>query len=130
MTDIIMQAYNVLDELKQDQRFIEMKLLNQRIGEEYALEVSLFHEKKMIYDDIMEHGGSYHPDFKKVVKDYAEAKANLYSKPEVVRYFALEKAFQDDINDFLRMMSESISDFIKTPNKLGIIQKGGSCHVR
>lgn len=130
MTDIIIQAYNVLDELKQDPKFLEMKTLNLSIDEKYHVEVTLFHEKKNIYDEIMQQGGTYHPDFKKAVKEYADAKANLYTKPEVVRYFALEKAFQDEINEFLKTISESISEFIKTPNKLGIIQKGGSCHVR
>lgn len=130
MTDIIIQAFHVLDELKQDSKFLEMKALNITIGEKYGLEVKNFQETKTIYDNILAQGGTYHPDFKNAVKDYAHAKSMLYGKPEVMRYFSLEKEFQDEINDFLRHISEYISPHIKTPNKLGIVQKGGSCHVR
>ncbi|HAX03965.1 MAG: hypothetical protein A2Y45_07370 [Tenericutes bacterium GWC2_34_14] len=130
MTEIILQAYIVLDELKQDPMFTEMKALDLYIMNTYQEEIKVFQNAKHIYDDVMATGGTYHPDFKKAVKDFSEAKATLYAKPEVSRYFQLEKSFQDDINAYLKTMTDTVSTHIKTPNKLGIVQKGGSCHVR
>lgn len=130
MTDIIMQAYNVLDELKNDPKYLLMKELDQKIGNQYQNEIKAFHDAKSIYDDVMATGGTYHPDFKQAVKTFAETKAILYGMPEVSLYFQTEKAFQDEINEFLKEMTDAVSSHIKTPNKLGIIQKGGSCHVR
>lgn len=130
MTDMIMQAYNVLDELKNDPKYVLMKELDQKIGELYPNEIKAFHESKKLYDDVMATGGTYHLDFKEAVKSFGEAKQNLYSKPEVSLYFQTEKSFQDEMNEFLKEMTDAVSSHIKTPNKLGIVQKGGSCHVR
>lgn len=130
MTEIIIQAYRVLDELKEDPQYIKMKTLDRLIGELYPEEIQAFHQAKAIYDDVMATGGSYHPDFKQAVQTFSTAKMTLYSKPEVIDYFQTEKAFELDINTFLKTLTDNISSHIKTPNKLGIVQKGGSCHVR
>ena len=52
------------------------------------------------YWQFMEHA-KIRDKIKKAVKDFSEAKATLYAKPEVSRYFQLEKSFQDDINAYL-----------------------------
>jgi cell fate (sporulation/competence/biofilm development) regulator YlbF (YheA/YmcA/DUF963 family) len=130
MTDIIMQAYHVLDEIKQDDRYQEIKILDQSIIKNYQDEINLFRQTKETYDHIMNEGGHYHPDFKTAVKAYSDAKAVLYQKDELKRYFILEKELQDEINQFLSKITQHISTHIKTPNKLGIVSKGGgSCHV-
>ena len=130
MTEIIMQAYNVLDELKTDPLFIQMKELDQKIASLYQKEIQAFTKAKEVYEDVMTTGGSYHPDYKDAIRKLAETKSELYRKPEVMQYVQTEKAFQDMINEFLQQMTSMVSTHIKTPNKLGIVQKGGSCHVR
>ena len=130
MTDIIIQAYEVLDEIRRDPRYQEIKAIDQTIIQLFQQEIAHFRKTKEHYDEIMSQGGHYHPDFKEAVKAFSEAKNDLYSKPEVKRYFQLEKEIQDEINDFLIELSQSVSSHIKTPNKLGIVSKGGgSCHV-
>jgi len=130
MTEIIMQAYEVLDELKKDKRILEIKQIDQYIIHHYSQEIEHFQKTKIEYDHIMKEGGHYHPDFKKVVKTYSEAKKVLYEKEEVKRYFELEKMIQDEMNEFIQQLAQSVSPHIKTPNKLGIVSKGGgSCHV-
>ena len=130
MTDIIMQSYCVLDEIKQDDRYQEIKALDQEIIRNYQHEINLFRQTKEKYDQVMSEGGHYHPDFKDVVKAYSDAKTILYQKDEIKRYFILEKELQDEINQFLSEITKHISTHIKTPNKLGIVSKGGgSCHV-
>ncbi len=130
MTDIIMQAYQVLDEIKEDNQYKEIKDLDKKMLELYSNEIQSFQDAKTKYDQIMSEGGSYHPDFKEVIQKFSESKAILYSKPEVKRYFEVEKAFQDELNTFLFEMTQTVSSHIQTPNKLGIVKKGGSCHVR
>jgi cell fate (sporulation/competence/biofilm development) regulator YlbF (YheA/YmcA/DUF963 family) len=130
MTDIIIQAYNVLDELKNDPLYLRMKALDRKIAHQYPQEIQDFHRYKSMYDEVMATGGSYHPDYKQAVKQYSEAKASLYRHVEVMDYFATEKAFEETVNAFLKAMTDCVSSHIKTPNKLGIVQKGGSCHVR
>jgi cell fate (sporulation/competence/biofilm development) regulator YlbF (YheA/YmcA/DUF963 family) len=130
MTEIIMQAYNVLDELKTDPLFIQMKELDQKIASLYQKEILAFTQAKEVYEDVMTTGGSYHPDYKDAIRKLSETKSELYGKPEVMQYVQTEKAFQDMINEFLQQMTSMVSTHIKTPNKLGIVQKGGSCHVR
>jgi cell fate (sporulation/competence/biofilm development) regulator YlbF (YheA/YmcA/DUF963 family) len=130
MTEIIMQAYNVLDELKTDPLFIQMKELDQKIASLYQKEIQAFTKAKEVYEDVMTTGGSYHPDYKDAIRKLSETKSELYGKPEVMQYVQTEKAFQDMINEFLQQMTSMVSTHIKTPNKLGIVQKGGSCHVR
>ncbi len=130
MTEIIIQAYEVLDEIKKDPRFLEIKHMDQYIMHHYTQEIKHFQDAKIAYDHIMKEGGHYHPDFKEVVKTYSEAKKTLYEKEEVKRYFELEKMIQDDMNEFIQKIAQSVSPHIKTPNKLGIVSKGGgSCHV-
>jgi cell fate (sporulation/competence/biofilm development) regulator YlbF (YheA/YmcA/DUF963 family) len=130
MTEIILQAYHVLDEIRKDQKYIEIKYLDQKMLELYDLEINLFQQTKLAFDKVMQEGGVYHPDYKDVSKKYIEAKQDLYTKPLVKRYFEVEKEFQTELNDFLYDLSHAVSNHIKTPDKLGIVKKGGSCHVR
>ncbi|MCF7930415.1 MAG: YlbF family regulator [Acholeplasmataceae bacterium] len=130
MTDIIMQAYQVLDEIKNDPMYQAIKSFDQMIIRLYQDEITKFQEAKKAYDQIMNEGGTYHPDYKETIKLFSQAKSELYQKPEVVTYFELERQFQDELNAFLTDLSRSVSNHITTPNKLGIVTKGGSCHVR
>jgi cell fate (sporulation/competence/biofilm development) regulator YlbF (YheA/YmcA/DUF963 family) len=130
MTDIIMQAYQVLDEIKRDPVYQSIQSLDQTITVLYASEIEAFQSAKVLYESIMSTGGTYHPDFKDVVKRFSETKAILYAKPEVKAYFDAEKTFQDELNTFLFDMTQAVSSHIKTPDKMGIVKKGGSCHVR
>ncbi len=130
MTEFMMQAYHVLDEIKKDPVYQEIKRLDHFMVQTYAEEIDQFQKAKAHYDQIMSEGGAYHPDFKEAVKSFQTAKLELYSKEEVKTYFELEKQFQDDLNTFLNELSSTVSAYIKAPDKMGIIKKGGSCHVR
>ena len=130
MTEIIIQAYNVLDELRKNEMYQSLKELDKQIGLLYPKEIDAFQKAKVAYDEILATGGSYHPDYKATVKSLSETKTMLYEKPEVKKYFQLEKEVQEEINQFLNDLAHSVSPHVKAPNKLGIVQKGGSCHVR
>jgi cell fate (sporulation/competence/biofilm development) regulator YlbF (YheA/YmcA/DUF963 family) len=130
MTDIIMQAYHVLDEIRRDSTYQSIQKLDQMIAKLYQDEIEQFQKAKVAYETIMSEGGTFHPDFKDAVKRFSETKAVLYAKPEVKAYFDSEKIFQDELNQFLFDMTQAVSSHIKTPDQMGIVKKGGSCHVR
>jgi cell fate (sporulation/competence/biofilm development) regulator YlbF (YheA/YmcA/DUF963 family) len=130
MTSIIMQAYQVLDEIKKDPTYQQIKHFDRVAAGLYQKETLEFQKARARYDQIMNEGGTYHPDFKDAVRTLSDAKAILYSKEEVKTYFELEKKFETELNDFLFELTKAVSSHIKTPDKLGIIKKGGSCHVR
>ena len=130
MTDIIMQAYQVLEEIKKDSTYQRIKEFDRMVTGLYQEEALSFQKARAHYNQIMNEGGTYHPDFKDAVRALSEAKMILYSKEEIKTYFDLEKKFETELNDFLFELTQAVSSHIKTPDKLGIIKKGGSCHVR
>lgn len=129
MTDIILQAYRVADEIKNDPDVIALKQLNQKIEKQYQNEIVAFDQAKDVYNDVMSTGGRYHPDFKVASKQLAETKRELYEKPDVITYLALEKKIETKLNDLLKQIAEQISPFIPMPDALGMVKKGGHCHV-
>ncbi len=130
MTDIVMKAYDVADEIKAQPNFKEMVRLNKLIDRLYPEEIKAFEKAKETYEEVMSTGGSYHPDFKKVTQALSQAKQTLYDKPEVKAYRDIEFDFEKEINGFIFELSEKISDNIPSPNAFGIVKKGGSCHVK
>jgi len=130
MTEIIMQAYQVLDEMIADSVYKELKLYKQIINKKYEDEIKAFQLIKDQYDQMMSEGGSYHPDFTKTNQKLSEMKSKVYHIPEIKHYFELEKAFQEKLNAFLCELTQSVSPYIQIPNQIGIVTKGGSCHVR
>lgn len=129
MTDIIMKAYDVLDEILKDPSLPEIKKLNQSIDQLYKNEIKAFNDAKIKYQTVLNEGGTYHPDYKQSIKTLSETKKALYEIKDVKRYLELELTFESSLNEFLNNVSKTISDHVPTPNKFGMIKKGGSCHV-
>ena len=129
MTDIIIKAYDVLDEFLEDPSLPEIKKLNQSIDKLYKNEVKAFNDAKTKYEQVLNEGGTYHPDYKQCVKILSETKKALYETKDVKRYLELELALEAKLNAFLNDISKTISEHVPTPNKFGMIKKGGSCHV-
>lgn len=129
MTEIVMQAYEVADEIIRDERFQRIAKLNKLIDQLYPNEIKAFEEAKILYDDVMQTGGKYHPDFKKTTLLLSETKAKLYNQKEVIEYRQLEREFEQDINAFIFEFTSKVSDHIPSPNAFGLVKKGGSCHV-
>jgi len=129
LTDIILKAYDVLDEFVRDSKFPEIKKYHQQIDQLYKKEIEAFNLAKITYQKIMDEGGTYHPDYKESVKKLSETKKHLYEQPEVKKYLALELELETEINEFLNTLSKTVSSHVPAPNKFGMIKKGGSCHV-
>lgn len=129
MTDIIIKAYDVLEEIIKSHKFLEIKELNEKLDHLYRKEVNDYNDAKIAYQNVLNEGGTYHPDYKKTIKHLSETKATLYNKPEVKKYNDLELEFEAELNEFLYELSKSVSSHVPTPNRFGMIKKGGSCHV-
>lgn len=129
MTDIIIKAYDVLDEILNDSKFPEIKKLHQSLDDLYKIEIDAFEKAKDLYQKVMDEGGSYHPDYKDAVKKLSATKKALYEQPEVKTYLELELKLETELNEFLNELSKTISEHVPAPNKFGMIKKGGSCHV-
>ncbi len=130
MTDIIIKAYDVLDDFLAHPAYLDMKVLDCEIKDKHQDLLIRFREAREVYEEIMAHGGTYHPDYKEAVKTLTETKKVLYESQEVKRYIGLEKVFENDLNDFLRDLASAISPHITTSGPLGLSMKGGSCHAR
>lgn len=129
MTEIVMQAYEVADEMIADEKFKRIVKLNKLIDKLYPQEIKAFDDAKIAYYEVMQTGGKYHPDFKKTTQLLSETKARLYNQKEVKEYRQLEHEFEQDINTFLFEFTSRVSEHIPSPNAFGLVKKGGSCHV-
>lgn len=117
-TKIINKTYDLADELKQSFYYQEMIRLDQIIKTKYKKELQSYKENFSKFDEVYSQGGKYHPDFKKVSKDYADAKKELFSKLEVKQYFE----YETKINDLLEKISNEICGSISKH-----YNKGGTC---
>jgi cell fate (sporulation/competence/biofilm development) regulator YlbF (YheA/YmcA/DUF963 family) len=131
MSDLIIQAYKVLQELKNETSYVQMQKLNEEMNIQYKIEIENFQTQKNAFYNIMENGGSYHPDFKTVSQKFQEAKKQLYEKDLVKQYFEAEKTFENILNIFVDQLTKSVSSYIESNNnKVSFQTKGGKCHVR
>jgi cell fate (sporulation/competence/biofilm development) regulator YlbF (YheA/YmcA/DUF963 family) len=129
MTEIILQTYNVLDEIKEKFHFKKLSQLKATIDKTYEEEIKQFNQAKKEYDEIMEQGGMFHQRYQEVAKNLSLAKEMLYNKNEVKDYMTIEKNIQFELNDLLNSIAKTISKEIQTPNEFGIISKKGKHHV-
>lgn len=118
-TNIITKAYDLADELKQSFMCQEIKRLDKVIKTKYQVELKEYQEAFKKFDDVYSTGGTYHPDFKMVSRDYRLKKEKLFNKQEVKDYFK----YENEINDYLRELSDEIFSSVSKYYKI----KGGVC---
>lgn len=130
MTDLIMRAYDVLDEFKSDEDYQKLKHMKKKVETHYQHDIEAFNLAKVKFDQVLSEGGTHHPDYKSTIKALSEAKIKLYSHEDLKAYATLEKIFEKKLNNFIATLSKEISEHIQTPNELGLFKKeGGGCHV-
>jgi hypothetical protein len=87
-------------------RLLELKDI---INDSYKKEIMLFKTKESLYLEASERK-EYYSNYDQIKKSFIDAKANLYSKEEVLEYFRLERELQDMINNDINELKESISN--------------------
>ncbi|VEU81222.1 YlbF family regulator [Haploplasma axanthum] len=126
MTDLLLLAYDYVDEFKNKDYYQEYISLSKMIDDKYYDDLIKVNKIKEEYDAVLEYG-RYHPDFKDVTKKYSEAKKKLFEIDDIKRYFELDRIIEEEINEFLNKVTSSISENIPVFNKFGFItKKGGS----
>lgn len=130
MTNIMLKTYDVLDEFLKDESFIKLKKLINMIEDKYKSEIDNFNLAKLKYQEVLDSGGKYHPDYQNVLKTLSEKKEDLYLKKEVEDYLKLERSFQNKLNSFINKLTNEISSNISSPNELGLVLRGNvSCQL-
>lgn len=110
-TKIINKAYDLADELKKTPVYLEMKRLNELIKTKYKKELNDYQKVFSRFDEILNTGGVYHPDFKEVNSLYSEVKTILYSKEEVKEYFKNEQKMNEILKEIADEISLSVSNY-------------------
>lgn len=128
MNDIIMLAYEYLDDFRTKDYYQEFVSLSLSINTKYEKEINHFNDVKREYEEVLEIG-RYHPDIKEVTIKYRDAKVKFFEVNDIKRYFELERQIELEINELFNEMTNIISPNIPVLNKFGLINsnKGGSC---
>ncbi|MCK9235748.1 MAG: hypothetical protein WC225_05215 [Acholeplasmataceae bacterium] len=129
MTEIIMKAYDVLEEILQDDKIHQLKVLDKEIESKYHADLKAFEQMKQIYNQVLNEGGAYHPDYAATLKTFSEMKKALYEKEEVARYLQIERKLEQELNAFLNDIAQIVSHYIPRPNPFGLFKKGGNHHA-
>lgn len=127
MTEILIAAYQLADEIINSSDFIKLKTLNQRINQQYQTELTEFNRLKEAYQQILATGGSYHPDFKEIVKQLSKVKTKLYQTPMIAELLELETLLQERLTKLMKEVAVTISPYIKLPNEVGLFTKERTC---
>jgi len=122
--ETITLTYELVDEIKDSKEYkklLELKVVIAKTEEIQNL-ISNFNKLNNQYNEVAKYG-KYHPDLKKVQKEFSIAKDLLYNNEVVKEYRRLEKFIQKKLDEISRSLAESISKKIKYPNELGLINK-------
>lgn len=68
MTEIILQIYPVIDEIKHENQLNQLRYLKNQIEVKYKGLLFEFNQAKLSHEKIMEEGGLHHPDYQKSAK--------------------------------------------------------------
>jgi len=110
-TDLILDAFEISDELKQSPMFQDVlksidRLLKQ--DETHSL-IDNFNREKAKYDEALPHK-NYHRDFKAISQRFIEAKTALYTHKDYIDYQQKLQAF----NQTLEAFSNNLNDILKS----------------
>lgn len=101
-----------LQELENREEFIELLNLKVLIEKKYGNLIIAMKTKEAIYLEALDKKDHYNLDL--VKKEFSQAKASLYSKEEVKKYFELEKKLNKILESDFNHIKEAISNkFLK-----------------
>lgn len=109
MEDLALEYVNNIKNTKEFQRLIELKNI---INKKYSLLIISFKTAEAEYIEAKERPEIFNLDEKKYA--FIEAKTKLYSKEEVKEYFILESKINEELENDMNTLKESISNKFKT----------------
>lgn len=96
-----------INELLKEEDFKRLLELKKIIDKKYALKIIAFKNKEALY---LEAKDNKYIDERKARLEFQEKKKELYSLPEVVEYFSLERKINEMIEKDLNEIKASISN--------------------
>lgn len=122
--EIIEKTYELVDEIKGSEDYKKLQKLHKIIDTNSEIKelINIFKKYNDKYEEVSKYG-KYHPDLKKVQKQFSEAKTNLYSNKLVKEYKELENRIQKILDNISKELAIGVSKKIKHPNELGLINK-------
>lgn len=116
--------YELIDEIKKQDKYQKLLLLRKEVNNNIEIQsmIETFNKNKTKFEEVSKYG-KYHPDLKKVQKELSESKNQLFLNDVVKEIKQLEKDIQHDLDKISREISQSISNKIRFPNELGLINK-------
>lgn len=118
-----------IDEIKNSAIYQDYVKLTREVNIKYQAEMDELVSLKTKLNEVIKIG-KLHPDFKEVTSKYQLARTYFYEQDDVKLQISLEKALENEINNFIKTITMKISDYIPTVNELGFIDKkkgGPSC---
>lgn len=121
---VLNKVYDLVDEIKTKEEYIRLLELKKIIDQDDLIRILItkFNQAKNKYEEAIKFG-KFHPDLKQIQLDLGKAKSELYNNETVSEYKTLEKAIQKMLDDISRRIAQSVSEKIKYPNEIGLINK-------
>ena len=110
---------NYIEELFEDSDFKRLLELKKYIDSNYAGLIMAFKTNEDKYNELKSYG-SYAIGLSDAKKRFMESKRKLYSIPEVVEYFTLERKIQARLSDDINAVKMGISNKFKVHNSFKI----------
>lgn len=106
-------------EFSETKEFKEIKELKKVIDEKYKKEIIQMKNLEQQYTEAKKYA-DYYPQFSDLQKAFVLAKKELYEKPEVIRYFQLERQLQKELDEDMNDIKAIISNKFKQGHNWGI----------
>lgn len=123
-SEILEKTYNLVDEIKSLKSYKRLKELHEFIKKDSSLNelIKSFDSIKNKYGEVTKYG-KHHPDLKKVQIELSKKKEEVFGNPIIREYKSLEKGIQKKLDTISREIALNVSNKIKYPNELGLINK-------
>lgn len=116
MADLLLEAYNLADLIKNSPEAVRYIELKQELQEEEETRKLMhrFQIKKEKFEECQRFG-HYHPDYHKARKEARECLQTIRQHPKINEYLELEEKLDHILNEVSRTIARSVSDTIKVP---------------
>lgn len=117
-------TYDLITEIKDLKEYRRLLVLKKIISSDDIIQELMieFNKQQTRYQETIKYG-KHHPDLKKVQKEFSRSKDLLYNNEVVKEYKRLENEIQSKLNAISKELALSVSEKIRFPNELGLINK-------
>jgi len=123
--DVINKVYDLIDEIKSHQTYVDMKDAKAAIDASREVRALSEHFKKaeQAYNNAKQYG-KHHPDFERYKNTFQRASRDLFSHPLVKKYKANERALNQLLEHISEQLAQSVSSTIKVDKDLAFYLGG------